>query len=145
MQTYFQLKKIASREKLPNLGRHYRLKVDKQPLPHAAFQFNQGRFIATVPREWKQEQIQQRLEQKLIQRYHVRGLKKVIERAKEYQSMLGVEPRSLQLKTQHKRWDIDAVENAFIFSYSNGLAETSVNKLKTIKRILFGRSNSDLL
>lgn len=41
--------------------------------------------------------------------------------------------------------DIDAVENAFIFSYSNGLAEGSVNRLKTIKRIMYGRSNFDLL
>ncbi len=41
--------------------------------------------------------------------------------------------------------DIDAVENAFIFSYSNGLAEGCVNKLKTIKRIMYGRSNFDLL
>ncbi|WP_281250261.1 transposase [Virgibacillus proomii] len=39
----------------------------------------------------------------------------------------------------------NALENAFIFSYSNGLAEGSVNKLKTIKRILYGRSNFDLL
>ncbi|WP_084723822.1 transposase [Virgibacillus chiguensis] len=41
--------------------------------------------------------------------------------------------------------DINAVENAFLFSYSNGLAEGSVNKLKTIKRIMYGRFSFDLL
>ncbi|MEF2293813.1 transposase [Virgibacillus dokdonensis] len=41
--------------------------------------------------------------------------------------------------------DINAVENAFLFSYSNGLAEGSVNKLKNIKRIMYGRCSFDLL
>ncbi|MDR1769221.1 MAG: ISL3 family transposase [Hungatella sp.] len=35
--------------------------------------------------------------------------------------------------------DWDAVRNAIIFSYSNGLAEGSVNKIKVIKRIMYGR------
>ena len=41
--------------------------------------------------------------------------------------------------------DIDAVKNAFIFSYNNGLAKGSINKLKTIKRIMYGRSSFELL
>lgn len=41
--------------------------------------------------------------------------------------------------------DIDAVENAFTLPYNNGLAEGSVNKLKTIKRIMYGRNSFKLL
>ena len=41
--------------------------------------------------------------------------------------------------------DIDAVQNAFTFPYSNGLAEGSVNKLKTVKRIMYGRCSFELL
>lgn len=41
--------------------------------------------------------------------------------------------------------DIDAVINALMFPYSNGLAEGSVNKLKTIKRIMYGRASFELL
>lgn len=37
--------------------------------------------------------------------------------------------------------DIDAVKNAIIYSYSNGLAEGSVNKIKVIKRIMYRRCN----
>ena len=33
-----------------------------------------------------------------------------------------------------------AVRNAIIYEYNNGLAEGSVNKLKVIKRIMYGRS-----
>ena len=87
VQTSVQPKEFVSGEKLPYLGRHYRLKVYKEPFPKALFQFKQGRFIATVPRDWKQDQIQQDLEQKLIAWYRHHGLRKITERAKEYQSV----------------------------------------------------------
>lgn len=41
--------------------------------------------------------------------------------------------------------DIDAVKNAIRFDYNNGLAEGSVNKLKVVKRIMYGRSSFELL
>lgn len=41
--------------------------------------------------------------------------------------------------------DIEAVNNAIILKYNNGLAEGSVNKLKVIKRIMYGRNKFDLL
>ena len=41
--------------------------------------------------------------------------------------------------------DFDAVKNAFLLEYSNGLAEGFVNKLKTIKRIMYGRASFSLL
>lgn len=43
------------------------------------------------------------------------------------------------------RRDIDAVKNAIELDYNNGLAEGSVNKLKVIKRIMYGRSSFELL
>ena len=41
--------------------------------------------------------------------------------------------------------DIEAVENACTLPYNNGLAEGSINKLKTIKRIMYGRNSFELL
>lgn len=41
--------------------------------------------------------------------------------------------------------DIEAVENACRLPYNNGLAEGSINKLKTIKRIMYGRNSFELL
>ncbi len=41
--------------------------------------------------------------------------------------------------------DIVAVKNAIMYDYNNGLAEGSVNKLKVIKRIMYGRNSFDLL
>lgn len=41
--------------------------------------------------------------------------------------------------------DLEAVKNAIKMDYNNGLAEGSVNKLKVIKRIMYGRSSFELL
>lgn len=41
--------------------------------------------------------------------------------------------------------DLKAVKNAIIYRYNNGLAEGSVNKLKVIKRIMYGRNSFELL
>ena len=41
--------------------------------------------------------------------------------------------------------DISSVKNAIIYPYSNGIAEGKINKLKTIKRIGYGRADFNLL
>ena len=41
--------------------------------------------------------------------------------------------------------DLDAVMNAIAYDYSNGLAEGTVNKIKVIKRIMYGRCKFSLL
>ena len=41
--------------------------------------------------------------------------------------------------------DKDAVKNAIQFDYNTGLAEGSINKLKVIKRVMYGRSSFELL
>jgi transposase len=41
--------------------------------------------------------------------------------------------------------DLTAVKNAIQYDYNNGLAEGSVNKLKVIKRIMYGRCSFEML
>ena len=41
--------------------------------------------------------------------------------------------------------DIQTVRNAIIYEYNHGLAEGSVNKLKVIKRIMYGRNKFEML
>lgn len=41
--------------------------------------------------------------------------------------------------------DFEAVRNAVMYKYSNGLAEGTVNKIKVIKRIMYGRCSFELL
>ena len=41
--------------------------------------------------------------------------------------------------------DLEAVKNGIKYEYNNGLAEGSVNKIKLIKRIMYGRCSFNLL
>ena len=41
--------------------------------------------------------------------------------------------------------DKEAIQNAIISKYSNGIAEGKINKIKTVKRIMYGRAGFELL
>jgi len=43
------------------------------------------------------------------------------------------------------RSDLQAVKHAFLLPYSNGVLEGQINRLKTIKRMMYGRAGLDLL
>ena len=43
------------------------------------------------------------------------------------------------------RHDIEAVRNAVLEPWSNGQTEGQINRLKTLKRSMFGRAGVDLL
>ena len=51
----------------------------------------------------------------------------------------------LQTYVNGIRIDINVVKNGIKLKYNNGLAEGSVNKIKVIKRIMYGRNSFDLL
>ena len=51
----------------------------------------------------------------------------------------------LQTYANGVKKDIGAVKNGIAFAYNNGLAEGSVNKIKVIKRIMYGRNSFELL
>lgn len=46
---------------------------------------------------------------------------------------------------KHMWKDIDAIRNAVLYQYSNGIAEGLNNKIKAIKREMYGRAKKDLL
>lgn len=104
VETITRPKEFVSGEKLPYLGRNYRLKVHREPVEQANFTFYQGRFIATVPINWPQYQVQETLEKHLIQWYRKQGVKKLQESVNYYQNLLDVQPKSVSLRTQHRRW-----------------------------------------
>ena len=70
---------------------------------------------------------------------HVENLDKWIEEA------VGLENREVSSFINGITRDITAVKNAIQYDYNNGLAEGSVNKLKVIKRIMYGRCSFEML
>lgn len=57
----------------------------------------------------------------------------------------GLQIREITSFINGLKQDIEAVHNAIKYDYSNGLAEGSVNKLKVIKRIMYGRCSFETL
>lgn|SRR5690625_723006 len=55
VQTNVQPKEFVSGEKLPYLGRSYRLKLHRAKIDKATIGMKQGKFIATVPDTWPQK------------------------------------------------------------------------------------------
>jgi transposase len=53
--------------------------------------------------------------------------------------------REIQVFAQGLRQDLAAVQNAVILEWSNGPVEGQVNRLKMLKRQMYGRANFDLL
>ena len=65
--------------------------------------------------------------------------------ALEYSKIENFNIPELQTYVNGIRIDINAVKNGIKLKYNNGLAEGSVNKIKVIKRIMYGRNSFDLL
>lgn len=76
---------------------------------------------------------------KLIFDKNVGELENWIESAKS------LEIREINSFTNGITRDLVAVKNAIIYDYNNGLAEGSVNKIKVIKRIMYGRCTFETL
>ena len=88
-------------------------------------------------------------------------LKKIIDLEKEFKNILfSKKPDKLELWLEKAKklnvielnsfinlieCDIEAVKNAIIYNFSNGLTEGFNNKTKVIKRQMYGRCNFDLL
>lgn len=95
---------MVSGEKIPYLGRRYRLKVHRRQVNDAEFFFYQGRFVATVPENWPDDRVQVILEDKLITWYRKQAEKKLQHRLAHYQTFFQNQPTSARIRTQHKRW-----------------------------------------
>ena len=58
---------------------------------------------------------------------------------------INIEIPALSKFAQSIKKDFNAVSNSLIYDYTNGLVEGQVNRLKTIKRMMYGRAKFDLL
>ncbi|TRM11772.1 M48 family metallopeptidase [Lentibacillus cibarius] len=95
---------LISGEKLPYLGRYYRLKVHRDHMHACRLRFFQGRFVAEVPINMSQDEISQTLKRQLTQWYRRQATKRLHKRAAHFQSLMNITPNSMQTRTQHKRW-----------------------------------------
>ena len=105
------------------------------------------------------EALSKKLYEKIIKRYPV--IESIINLVNEFKHLLesknvekleewiekasNLKIRKIDKFVNRLKRDIQAVRNAIIYEYNNGLAEGSVNKLKVIKRIMYGRNKFEML
>jgi len=114
--------------------------------------------VAIAPVE-EVEALSKELYEKIIKRYPV--IESIINLVNEFKHLLesknvekleewiekasNLKIRKIDKFVNGLKRDIQAVRNAIIYEYNNGLAEGSVNKLKVIKRIMYGRNKFEML
>lgn len=98
-------KEFVSGEKLPYLGRNYRLKVHRNTrlkTPH--FIFKQGRFIAEIPDSYTIDQQREELRKSFMTWAKDHARPKIEQRIQQFAPLLDVQPVGLTLKDQEARW-----------------------------------------
>jgi predicted metal-dependent hydrolase len=119
-------KEFLSGEKIPYLGRMYRLKVYKDAVVKPQLQFHQGKFVATIPSNWTDEERISYFYQAFKRWYIDHGEKKLKERLAIYLPKMGVSPTKLQLKEQIMRWGTCTPEGAIYLNWRIMMAPMSV-------------------
>lgn len=98
-------RQFKSGEKIPYLGRQYRLKVIKDDsLTDCHIQFHQGKFTAKVPNHFNDTERIQSLNHLFKKWYIEMGAKKLKQRLKLYENKLNLSPSQLIVKEQEKSW-----------------------------------------
>src|SRR6056297_1128014 len=98
-------KEFLSGEKLPYIGKRYRLKMkEKKEVNNTEVRLFQGKFIIEVPLDLKEDKKRDIIREEFIKWYRKHAKEKILERVEKYKDKLGVEPNNVKIKKQKKRW-----------------------------------------
>jgi predicted metal-dependent hydrolase len=126
MQTNIQERSFLSGEKLPYLGRQYRLKVIKTETCEPSFRFYQGRFLAELPIAISEEEHRGRLYPLYVNWVKQRGNEFAYDRIKRFTLKLQQEPKKVIIKKQEQRWGSCTPAGNVLFNWRIFLAPTSI-------------------
>lgn len=94
-------RKYVSGESVPYLGRNYRLKVEMNHFKPA--KLTNGRLVVTVPQDAGPNQANM-VRNSVIRWYKRHAEEKLSEKVARYSKLMGVEPKSIGIKTFKSRW-----------------------------------------
>jgi predicted metal-dependent hydrolase len=92
-------RKFVSGEAYAYLGRNYRLKVVAGA--YIPVKLIQGRLVATLPDGTKRSNL---VRDAVIRWYKLNALRKIKEKVRRYSKTMGLEPKSVSIKTLKSRW-----------------------------------------
>lgn len=117
---------FLSGEKLPYLGRYYRLKVIKTNTRKPTFRFDQGRFFAELPEEKNEDEYRDLLLPLYVDWVKQRAEKFTIDRIQRFTLKLQEEPKQIIIKDQDQRWGSCTPSGKILLNWRIFLAPVSV-------------------
>lgn len=121
IQHYF-----LSGEKLPYLGRYYRLKVVKTNTSRPLFRFYQGRFLAEIPYEAAEDKQRDIIYPLYVEWIKNRAHEFTKNRLKRFILKLQQEPNKIIIKEQKQRWGSCTASGNILLNWRIFLAPTSI-------------------
>lgn len=120
-------KEFLSGEKLPYLGRRYRLKVTQnEEIKKPDIKLYQGKFHIETPSNLTGSKKIEELKKGMTQWYRDHAEEKIKERVANYQEQLGVEINRIRIKEQKKRWGSCSSKKNLNFNWRLIMAPISV-------------------
>ena len=124
---FMQERDFLSGEKLPYLGRLYRLKVIKEVnLQTSHFEFQQGTFIATVPESLKETEYREVLYPLYKEWVTAKATTFTQKRLNRFTAKLREKPTRIQIKEQKQRWGSCTPDGKILLNWRIFLAPTSI-------------------
>ncbi|MBM7556838.1 M48 family metallopeptidase [Halanaerobacter jeridensis] len=121
-------KEFLSGEKLPYLGRRYRIKVkESDNVDQVKVKLYQGKFWIMVSKDVSDSDSRRELiRDEVIQWYRSHADQKIRERVKKYQEQIGEAPNLIKVKKQKKRWGSCSSKRNLNFNWKLIMAPMSV-------------------
>lgn len=120
-------KNFVAGEKLPYLGRNYRLKVNQDStIVHSVLKFQQGTFQAIVPYNLDTQQYRDALQPLYAKWIQAKGLAFAKERYKRFTDKFEFAPRDILISKSEKNWGSCTPEGKVYLNWRVFLAPTSI-------------------
>jgi len=122
-----EAKEFMSGEKLPYLGRRYRLKVNKcDKIEKTSVRLYQGKFQIEVSSKLDEDERRSSIRQEMVKWYKDQARIKIEERVRIYQDKMGVCYNKITVKEQKKRWGSCSNKGNLNFNWRLIMAPVSV-------------------
>lgn len=117
---------FRSGEKLPYLGRYYRLKVKKEAVNHPEFRFHRGEFEAILPHQLSSQEYRDHLYPLYRDWIIKKGKPFVDKRMIRFTQRLGKNPCDLTVRNMEKRWGSCTPKGSILLNWRIFLAPVSM-------------------
>lgn len=118
--------KFQSGEKLPYLGRYYRLKVKQASVKDVSFVFSQSRFIATVPLDTSLADQREKIFPHYKKWIQEKGHQFAQKRIPRFTERLGQSPTAFSVREMDKRWGSCTPQHKILLNWRIFLAPVSM-------------------